>query len=109
MPTRKCLGTKKNTLQSKIVILGLSINVRKYRQKIQNCPPPANAITHSVMSPIKALFPSGFHNGVCFFQLLFPPLSRQEVVCHTCMPQTSKHMYVHVFTCVCLFVAVGYS
>ena len=37
MPTRKCLGTKKNTLYSKIVILGLSINVRKYRQKIQIC------------------------------------------------------------------------
>ena len=33
MPTRKCLGTNKTTFQS---ILGVSISVRKYRQKIRN-------------------------------------------------------------------------
>ena len=39
MPTRKCLGTNKTTFQS---ILGVSISVRKYRQKIRNGgdPPP---------------------------------------------------------------------
>ena len=39
MPTRKCLGTNKTTFQS---ILGVSISVRKYRQKIKKGgdPPP---------------------------------------------------------------------
>ena len=36
MPARKCLGTKKATFQSIIVILEVSISTKNYRQKIQN-------------------------------------------------------------------------
>ena len=53
MLARKCVGTKKATFQSIIVLLEVSISAKKYRQKIRNRgdPPPLRT-----MSPIKSLF-----------------------------------------------------
>ena len=48
MPARKCLGTKKATFQSIIVILEVSISAKKYRQKIRNGGDPPHPSTDNV-------------------------------------------------------------
>ena len=94
MPTKKCVGTIKTTFQS---ILGVSISVRKYRQKIRNVGDPPTMGKISILGHTNYVYSSKYS----LFKIIVSAIDFQKALhLHNLLMHDIPLCGVCVFHCV---------